>query len=77
MILDGSRSRLRPPRESRKFATESVYSPEVIEPVSVAMRDKSSKLEPITLSEAYLKNAGRVAQIRAKHASLRLAAILK
>ena len=63
--------------ESRQAARESVYSAEVLEPISVAMRSGSTNLDELQLSEDYLKNAGRVAQVRAWQASARLADVLK
>lgn len=63
--------------ESRMAARESVYAAEVLEPISVAMRSGSTKLDELQLSESYLKNAGRVAQVRAWEASDRLAHVLK
>ena len=63
--------------ESRQVAREAVYSAEVLEPISVAMRSGSTKLVELHLSEDYLKNAGRVAQIRAWEAAARLADVLK
>lgn len=49
-----------------------VYAPEVIEPVSVAVRAKGEVAE-VKLSEAYLKTAGTVAKERAACAAARLA----
>ena len=59
--------------ESRALAKEHVYQPEVIEPLNLVARGLAEKPEAIDLSEAYLKNAGRVAQIRAIEAAYRLA----
>ena len=63
--------------ESRNAAKSAVYTPEVLEPISVAMRAKSKTIAELDLSEAYLKNAGSVAQVRAKLAAARLAEQLK
>lgn len=62
--------------ESRTYARRYVYAQEVLEPITVALRAQGGELEPITLSEAYLKNAGRIAQLRAAQAAIRLARIL-
>ena len=59
-------------KESREAAAASVYTPEVMEPVSVANRGKTEVAE-VTLSEAYLKSAGAVAKVRAAGAAVRLA----
>ena len=61
--------------ESRKLATEHVYTPEVLEPLNIVVRGLAEKPQEITLSEAYLKNAGKVAQIRATEAAYRLAGV--
>ena len=63
--------------ESRLAARDSVYSAEVLEPISVAERSNSSQLVEIQLSNEYLKNAGSAAQLRAWQASARLADVLK
>ncbi|MFM7976396.1 MAG: hypothetical protein ACKO8U_15070, partial [Pirellula sp.] len=60
--------------ESRKMATENVYTPEVLEPLNIVVRGLAEKPQEITLSEAYLKNAGKIAQIRATEAAYRLSA---
>jgi hypothetical protein len=59
--------------ESRAAAIKSVYSPEVIDSLSLVSRGMTDKPVPIELSEVYLKNAGRVAQERAIEAAYRLA----
>lgn len=64
-------------QESRDYAKTDVYTPEVLEPITVAMRAKSKTIAELDLSEAYLKNAGAVAQVRAKLAAARLAEVLK
>ena len=62
--------------ESRTYARRYVYAPEVMEPITVALRAQEAGLQPISLSENYLKNAGRFAQLRAAQAAFRLARIL-
>lgn len=59
--------------ESRKLATENVYMPEVLDSLNLVTRGILEKPGEIDLSEAYLKNAGRVAQVRASEAAYRLA----
>lgn len=63
--------------ESRQLATEHVYTPVVIESLNVVARGLVDKPEVLELSEDYLKNAGRVAQIRAAEAGYRLAGVWK
>ncbi len=55
----------------------SVYTAEVLEPITVAMRAKTNKIAELDLSEAYLKTAGQVAQVRAFQAAARLADFMK
>lgn len=62
-------------QESRQAAREHVYTPEVLEMVERLARGVLTEPEPIELSEAYLKNAGQVAQGRAALAAYRLAAV--
>jgi S1/P1 Nuclease len=64
-------------QESRNAAKSDVYTVGVLEPITVAMRGKTNKISELDLSEAYLKNAGHVAQIRAFEAAARLADQLK
>jgi hypothetical protein len=59
--------------ESRKTAIEHVYAPEVLDPMNIVARGIAEKPEVLELSEVYLKNAGRVAQVRAVEAAYRLA----
>jgi hypothetical protein len=59
--------------ESRRYATDSVYAPEVLDSLRLVTRGILEKPETIELSETYLKNAGRVAQVRAIEAAYRLA----
>ena len=61
--------------ESRKLAVEQVYTPEVLDPLNIVVRGLAEKPQEITLSEAYLKNAGKVAQVRATEAAYRLAGV--
>ena len=59
--------------ESRVAAIKHVYTAEVTDSLNLVARGVVEKPETIDLSEAYLKNAGRVAQMRATEASQRLA----
>lgn len=59
--------------ESRKSAVENVYMAEVLDPLNLVTRGVLDKPGEIELSEGYLKNAGRIAQIRASEAAHRLA----
>ena len=61
--------------ESRKAAIEHVYTPEVLDPMNIVARGIAEKPEVLELSEGYLKNAGRLAQVRAVEAAHRLAAL--
>jgi hypothetical protein len=61
--------------ESRKLATEHVYSPVVLESLERVKRGLVDQPETLELPEAYLKNAGRIAQIRATEAGYRLAGV--
>jgi hypothetical protein len=61
--------------ESRKLATEHVYGPVVLESLERVQRGLVDKPETLELPEAYLKNAGRIAQIRATEAGYRLAGV--
>jgi hypothetical protein len=63
--------------ESRKAAIEHVYAPEVLDSLSIVSRGIAEKPEVLELSEGYLKNAGRVAQVRSAEAAFRLAAVWK
>lgn len=62
--------------ESRELAVTKVYTAEVLEPVSVAVRAKSKEVAEITLSENYLHEAGNLAKERAVEAGHRLASVL-
>lgn len=62
--------------EGRQLAKEFVYAPEVVDEVKAA-EASGAKLEPIDLSEAYLKSAGKLARERAAVAAWRLAEILR
>jgi len=59
--------------ESRALSAKNVYAPEVLESLQRVARGLVAEPEPIDLPEAYLKNAGRVAQRRAVEAAYRLA----
>ncbi len=59
-------------QESREAARACVYTPEVLEPVSLAMRSGTAEFRTLDLNEQYLKQAGRVAQLRSLQAALRL-----
>ena len=59
--------------ESRASAIKDFYTAEVLDSLNLVARGVTAKPEAIDLSEAYLKNAGRVAQIRAIEASRRWA----
>jgi hypothetical protein len=61
--------------ESRKAAIEHVYTSEVLDPMNIVSRGIAEKPETLELSEQYLKNAGRVAQVRAVEAAYRLAGV--
>jgi hypothetical protein len=61
--------------ESRKAAVEHVYTQEVLQSLSVVVRGLAEKPQVLTLSEEYLKNAGRVAQRRATEGAYRLAGV--
>ena len=63
--------------ESRKAAIENVYAPEVLDSLSIVARGIAEKPETLELSDPYLKNAGRVAQVRTAEAAHRLAAVWK
>jgi hypothetical protein len=60
-------------RESRALSAKHVYAPEVLAALELIPRGLTEKPQPIDLSEDYLKNAGRVAQVRAIEAAYRLA----
>jgi hypothetical protein len=53
---------------------KSVYVPEVLDSLSKVSRKLVYQPEVIELEEAYLKIAGRVAQVRAAQAAVRLGA---
>ena len=63
--------------ESRKLATEHVYSPVVLESLERVKRGLFDKPEMLEVTDVYLKNAGRIAQIRAAEAGYRLAGVWK
>jgi len=61
--------------ESRKAAVEHVYTDEVLRSLNIVFRGLAEKPEVLTLSEDYLKNAGRIAQQRATQGAYRLAGV--
>jgi hypothetical protein len=63
--------------ESAEYGRTDVYTAEVLMPVDVVARGLTPKIEPIDLSDDYLKSAGKLARQRAGHAAQRLAAILR
>jgi hypothetical protein len=62
--------------ESRSIAVQFLYIDEVQQAVRAAIESESTKLPPVTISEAYAKQAGRIAQLRAVDAAARLAKVL-
>gem|GEM_PF-3637296 len=54
----------------------SVYTPKVLEAVTVAMRGLTDRVELPKLSNACYQNAGKVARVRAIAAGYRLAAVI-
>lgn len=64
-------------QESRELAVKSVYVPEVLDSLSKVSRKLVEKPEVLELDEEYLKNAGRVAQVRAAQAAIRLVAVMR
>ena len=55
--------------EIRKAAIENVHTPEVLDSLSIVSRGIAENPETLKLSDPYLKNAGRVAQVRAVEAA--------
>ena len=64
-------------QESRELAVQSVYAPAVLDSLSKVSRKLVEKPEVLELDEEYLKNAGRVAQVRAAQAAIRLVAAIR
>jgi len=62
--------------ESRSIAVQFLYVGEVQQAIRAAIESKSTKLPPVTISEDYGKEAGRIAQVRAVEAAARLAKVL-
>ena len=62
-------------QESRALGAGVVYATDVGDALKAAQRSGRTELEVVDLSEAYLKNAGRIAQERAAYAAFRLARI--
>jgi len=63
--------------ESRQLASEHVYTPMVLEQLTRVSRGLVEKPKVLDLPEDYLKNAGRIAQVRATEAGFRLAGVWK
>lgn len=63
--------------ECRNTARVRVYTPEVLEPITVAYRAGGGEIQPNELTESYLKGAGEQAQVQAYMAAVRLAKILE
>lgn len=61
--------------ESRELAIRHVYTADILDAVTAASRSGAPAVERITLSESYLRQAGKLARIRASDAAFRLAAI--
>jgi hypothetical protein len=64
-------------QESRELAVQSVYAPAVLDSLSKVSRKLVEKPEVLELDEEYLKNAGRVAQVRAAQAAIRLGTVMR
>lgn len=62
--------------ESRTYAKQYVYVPEVIRSVQVGMRGLTEEVEPVALEEEYFTKAGSIAQERGALAGVRLQHIL-
>ncbi|TWT35581.1 S1/P1 Nuclease [Posidoniimonas corsicana] len=58
--------------ESRKFGISEVYDPEVLRPIQAVVDGKAETLPQLDLSDAYLKQAGAMARMRALFAGYRL-----
>jgi len=56
---------------------QSVYAPAVLDSLSKVSRKLVEKPEVLELDEKYLKNAGRVAQVRAAQAAIRLGTVMR
>lgn len=61
--------------ESRAASKANVYAPEVLESLQLVARGVAKEPQPVDLSDAYLKNAGRIAQERVIAAGYRLAEV--
>jgi hypothetical protein len=61
--------------ESRAHSVQVAYTPEVLGPVKATMESPLTELLSINFSEAYLKQAGNLAQHRAAEAGYRLAEV--
>ena len=63
-------------RESRSYARRYVYTPEVLVAVKAASRGLTDDVRPVSLSDDYFRDAGRLAGVRARMAGIRLARVL-
>jgi hypothetical protein len=63
-------------KESHELAVSTVYDSEVVTPLRAAESDGARELPLLTLSEDYLKTAGRAADYRIVAAGYRLGAVL-
>jgi len=61
--------------ESRAAARQAVYTQEIMGPITAAARGLSERVGQVYLSDDYLKNAGKVARVRAAQAGYRLAEV--
>ncbi len=62
--------------ESRAIAVQFLYVGEVQQAIRTAIESDSTKLPPVTISDSYGKQAGKIAQVRAVEAAARLAKVL-
>jgi hypothetical protein len=63
--------------ESRQLAIEHVYTQEVLDWVDRQTEPEKAREQPLILSEAYLRNLGKVSQERAVQSAYRLAEVWK
>lgn len=64
-------------QESHALAKEHVYSVQILQEIKNRDADPEQPLAPINLPEAYLQNAGRIAEERIVEAGYRLAEMIK
>jgi hypothetical protein len=64
-------------QESHILAKQHVYSAQILQEIKNRDADPDQPLPPIDLPEAYLQNAGRIAENRIVEASYRLAELIK